>query len=68
MRPKNKITELNKQLSDYEADVKQYIDDKNKDKNELVKKQASVLTLGKNKKKEIEFIEKGTCPYLWCAN
>ena len=59
---KNKITELNKQLSDYETDVKQYIDDKNKDKNELVKKQASVLTLGKNKKKEIEFIEKGTCP------
>lgn len=59
---KNKITELNKQLSDYEVDVKQYIDDKNKDKNELVKKQASVLTLGKNKKKEIEFIEKGTCP------
>ena len=59
---KNKITELNKQLSDYEGDVKQYIDNKNKDKNELVKKQASVLTLGKNKKKEIEFIEKGTCP------
>ena len=59
---KNKITELNNQLSVYEADVKQYIDDKNKDKNELVKKQASVLTLGKNKKKEIEFIEKGTCP------
>lgn len=59
---KNKITDLNKQLSDYEADVKQYIDNKNKDKNELVKKQASVLTLGKNKKKEIEFIEKGTCP------
>jgi DNA repair exonuclease SbcCD ATPase subunit len=59
---KNKVAELNKQLSDYEVDVKQYIDDKNKDKNELVKKQASVLTLGKNKKKEIEFIEKGTCP------
>ena len=59
---KNKINELNNQLSIYEADVKQYIDDKNKDKNELVKKQASVLTLGKNKKKEIEFIEKGTCP------
>jgi DNA repair exonuclease SbcCD ATPase subunit len=49
-------------LSNYEADVKKYIDDKNKDRNELVKKQASVLTLGKNKKKEIEFIEKGTCP------
>jgi DNA repair exonuclease SbcCD ATPase subunit len=59
---KNKISELNKQLSNYEADVKKYIDDKNKDRNELVKKQASVLTLGKNKKKEIEFIEKGTCP------
>ena len=59
---KNKITELNNQLSVYETDIKQYIDDKNKDKNELVKKQASVLTLGKNKKKEIEFIEKGTCP------
>ena len=28
----------------------------------MVKKQASILTLGKNKKKEIEFIEKGTCP------
>ena len=59
---KNKINELNKQLADYESDVKKYIDDRNKERNELVKKQASILTLGKNKKKEIEFIEKGTCP------
>ena len=29
---------------------------------ELEKKQATVLVLGKNKKKEIDFIEKGICP------
>lgn len=34
----------------------------NKEKLSLTKKQSSVLTLGKSKKKEIEFIEKGTCP------
>lgn len=34
----------------------------NKDKLSLTKKQSSVLTLGKSKKKEIDFIEKGTCP------
>lgn len=34
----------------------------NKEKLTLTKKQSSVLTLGKSKKKEIDFIEKGTCP------
>jgi DNA repair exonuclease SbcCD ATPase subunit len=34
----------------------------NKEKLSLTKKQSSVLTLGKSKKKEIDFIEKGTCP------
>ena len=34
----------------------------NKEKLALSKKQSSILTLGKSKKKEIDFIEKGTCP------
>ena len=34
----------------------------NKEKLRLTKKQSSVLTLGKSKKKEIDFIERGTCP------
>ena len=45
------VKSLNKEVSDL-----------NKEKLVLTKKQSSVLTLGKSKKKEIDFIEKGTCP------
>lgn len=51
-----------KQLSEIELKHKQWFDEKIATKNQLVSKQGSILTLGKNKKKEIDFIKKGTCP------
>lgn len=56
------ISSLNERLKETDKQIKDYIAEQNKGKYELVNKQSSLLTLGKNKKKEIEFIEKGTCP------
>ena len=59
---KNCIKNLNQRLKDVDDEINNYIREKNEERASLAKKQSSVLTLGKNKKKEIEFIEKGTCP------
>lgn len=56
------ISSLNDRLKAADKQIKDYIAEQNKGKLELVNKQSSLLTLGKNKKKEIDFIEKGTCP------
>ena len=56
------ISSLNDRLKSADNRIKDYINEQNKGKLELVNKQSSLLTLGKNKKKEIDFIEKGTCP------
>lgn len=59
---KNTINNLNQRLKDVDNEINKYIRERNEERASLAKKQSSVLTLGKNKKKEIEFIEKGTCP------
>ena len=59
---KNAINNLNQRLKDIDNEINKYIRERNEERASLAKKQSSVLTLGKNKKKEIEFIEKGTCP------
>ena len=59
---KETISTLVSKMNDIQTELRGWINEKTKSKNELLKKQASVLTLGKNKKKEIDFIEKGTCP------
>jgi DNA repair exonuclease SbcCD ATPase subunit len=59
---KNTINNLNQRLKDIDTEINKYIRERNEERASLAKKQSSVLTLGKNKKKEIEFIEKGTCP------
>lgn len=59
---KETISSLLSKMKDIQTELQGWVNEKTKSKNELLKKQASVLTLGKNKKKEIDFIEKGTCP------
>lgn len=59
---KETISTLVSKMNDIQTELRGWVNEKTKSKNELLKKQASVLTLGKNKKKEIDFIEKGTCP------
>lgn len=59
---KETISSLLSKMNDIQTELRGWVNEKTKSKNELLKKQASVLTLGKNKKKEIDFIEKGTCP------
>lgn len=59
---KSTINNLNQRLKDVDNEINKYICERNEERASLAKKQSSVLTLGKNKKKEIEFIEKGTCP------
>lgn len=59
---KNIIGKLTTDLQDIQKSLNIWNREHHTIKNEYVKKQASVLTLGKNKKKEIDFIEKGTCP------
>ena len=61
------ISELETKNKKIQNELKNYLIDKNEDKSEMLKKQATVLTLGKNKKKEIDFIEKGTCPTCGAA-
>lgn len=45
-----------------EKDIKLKILSKKEEQNEIDKKKITLMTLGKNKKKEIDFIEKGVCP------
>lgn len=59
---KDIIGKLTTDLQDIQKSLNIWNQEHHTIKNEYVKKQASVLTLGKNKKKEIDFIEKGTCP------
>ena len=61
------ISELELKNKTIQNELKNYLIDKNEAKSEMLKKQATVLTLGKNKKKEIDFIEKGTCPTCGAA-
>ena len=56
------LNELNAQLKQLNSLYTEDISSFNKEKSDLTKKQAAVLALGKNKKKEIDFIEKGVCP------
>lgn len=61
----NVKAEIKSNQDTYNNEVKSLnntVSELNKEKLSLTKKQSSVLTLGKSKKKEIEFIEKGTCP------
>lgn len=59
---KDIIGKLTMDLQDIQKSLNIWNQEHHTIKNEYIKKQASVLTLGKNKKKEIDFIEKGTCP------
>jgi DNA repair exonuclease SbcCD ATPase subunit len=56
------IKELLSQEKSIDTDSKAWVKEKENERLSLSKKQSSILTLGKNKKKEIDFIEKGTCP------
>lgn len=59
---KQEVVEFDLQLKALGEEHGNIINSKNSDRSKLIKKQASILTLGKNKKKEIDFIEKGVCP------
>ena len=59
---KQEVAEFDQQLKALGEEHGNIINNKNSDRAKLIKQQASVLTLGKNKKKEIDFIEKGVCP------
>lgn len=50
--------ELNKNIEDYNNTIKKLIEEIQDKKQNM----ASLITLGKNKKKEIDFIKKGKCP------
>lgn len=56
------INSSNVRIKEIDKQIKEYINSRNEERATLSKKQSTVLTLGKSKKKEIEFIEKGTCP------
>lgn len=59
---KSDIKENQTKLQLIQSKLDSEISNLNTEKLGLLKKQSSVLTLGKAKKQEIEFIEKGTCP------
>lgn len=63
------INEVRGNIKKYDGDIRElnaHIDSLSKEyshkKTKLIKEQSSLVSLGKNKKKEIDFIEKGTCP------
>ena len=56
------LKELEKHKKDTKSQKKKQIDEINKIIDEHKKTLSSIVTLGKNIAKEIEFIEKGTCP------
>lgn len=56
------IEENTKELDNLKYDYTIYLQEKNDELVQLKKQQASIITLGKNKAKEIKFIENGTCP------
>lgn len=63
------INEVKGNIKKYDGDIRElnaHIDSLSKEyshkKTKLIKEQSSLVSLGKNKKKEIDFIEKGTCP------
>lgn len=58
-KDKNELDEKLKELSEIYKDNKDLI---TKELEELNSKLSSIKTLGSNKKKEIDFIEQGTCP------
>lgn len=58
-RDKNELDEKLKELTQAYKDTKELI---TKELEELNSKLSSIKTLGSNKKKEIDFIEQGTCP------
>ena len=57
--------EINSLMAEYDQlrqEWQSWLNVKEKEKNEVDKKKVSLITLGKNKAKEISMIEKGTCP------
>lgn len=59
---KNNIKSLKNEIENINHTYKQNLDEASKEKSKLEKERAGVETLGKNKAKEIKFIENGVCP------
>ena len=59
---KNNIKSLKNEIESINHTYKQNLDEALKEKSKLEKERAGVETLGKNKAKEIKFIENGVCP------
>lgn len=59
---KDEIKSISNEINTINQKYKQDLDEANSEKIKLEKERAGVETLGKNKAKEIKFIEKGVCP------
>lgn len=64
---KQEIKNLLEQKDTIEKEFKLKLIDKKEKKQQLDKKKITLVTLGKNKKNEIDFIEKGVCPTCGAA-
>ena len=64
---KQEIKNLLEQKDIIEKEFKLKLIDKKEEKQQLDKKKITLVTLGKNKKNEIDFIEKGVCPTCGAA-
>lgn len=64
---KQEIKNLLEQKDAIEKEFKLKLVDKKEEKQQLDKKKITLVTLGKNKKNEIDFIEKGVCPTCGAA-
>lgn len=64
---KQEIKNLLEQKDTIEKEFKLTLLDKKEEKQQLDKKKITLVTLGKNKKNEIDFIEKGVCPTCGAA-
>lgn len=64
---KQEIKNLLEQKDTIEKEFKLKLIDKKEEKQQLDKKKITLVTLGKNKKNEIDFIEKGVCPTCGAA-
>ena len=64
---KQEIKNLLEQKDTIEKEFKLKLIDKKEEKQQLDKKKITLVALGKNKKNEIDFIEKGVCPTCGAA-
>lgn len=64
---KQEIKNLLEHKDTIEKEFKLKLIDKKEEKQQLDKKKITLVTLGKNKKNEIDFIEKGVCPTCGAA-